>query len=152
MKRFFTLSFAVLLFTSPALSAEPVQDSGEPPAAVDADYDGVADAHDKCLNTPLVKKIAPDHKFAALFPPERRSPEPKSVPVDADGCALDTDKDGVADYQDFCPEDSELAISAGVHSNGCPLQSDSDGTPDYRDQCPGTALGVPTDKFGCPKN
>ena len=165
MKIFPVLIGTVLLAAMPAVFADSGQDTAPQAtentaspsadeaeqAVIDADYDDVPDDRDKCLNTPLVKKIDPEDKFAAIFPEERRSPEPKSVPVDADGCALDTDQDGVPDYQDFCPEDSEQAISAGVHENGCPLQSDGDGTPDYRDNCPGTERGVATDKFGCPK-
>lgn len=142
MNRIIGLAIPLLFTTHLAWSAEQIQD---------ADYDGVPDDKDKCLNTPLVKKIDPKDQFAAIFPADRRSSTPQSVPVDADGCARDRDQDGVPDYRDFCPEDSELAISAGVHTNGCPLQSDHDGTPDYRDQCPDTPQGVPADRWGCPK-
>lgn len=118
--------------------------------AVDADHDGVDDAEDQCLNTPQLKKIDPNSKFAVLFPEARRSAEPVSVPVDEKGCAKDSDQDGIADHLDFCPENSQEELSAGVHDNGCPLQSDGDGTPDYRDRCPGTERGVRADSHGCP--
>ncbi len=133
-------SLMIFMFSLPAFAVD-----------VDADYDGVPDHRDKCLNTALVKKVNPNDRFAAIFPAERLSSKPRSVAVDANGCALDTDHDGVADYLDFCQQDSQQSISAGVHSNGCPLHSDDDGTPDYRDKCPGTARGVATDQWGCPK-
>ncbi len=116
----------------------------------DADYDGVPDSQDRCLNTPLVKKIDPKHRFAAIFSDNRRTPTPVSVPVDEQGCAKDSDKDGVVDYQDYCPDNSVKELSAGIHSNGCPKQSDGDGTPDYRDHCPDTPRGVKTNPLGCP--
>jgi len=119
-------------------------------AVTDADHDGVPDFRDKCPKTAQVKKVAANFKYRAAVAPERLSPEPMSVPVDADGCELDSDGDGVKDSQDYCVDDSPEAISAGVAPNGCPLQSDGDGTPDYRDKCPGTARGVKTDRFGCP--
>lgn len=58
---------------------------------------------------------------------------PKGVKVDADGCPIDADKDGVADYLDKCP------LIAGVAAfNGCP-DSDGDGIVDSLDKCPAVA-------------
>lgn len=116
----------------------------------DQDYDGVADDVDQCLSTPALRKVNTTSKYAALFSKAEISAEPISVPVDARGCVLDSDFDAVPDYQDYCPDNTKLEISAGVAKNGCPRHSDSDGTPDYRDQCPGTAKGVKSDRFGCP--
>ncbi|EMR13152.1 outer membrane protein A precursor [Methylophaga lonarensis MPL] len=67
--------------------------------------------------------------------------------LDARGCAMDSDGDGVVDGIDQCP-----GTPAGVQvdSVGCPLDSDGDGVPDYRDLCPGTPQGMMVDKDGCP--
>ena len=46
---------------------------------------------------------------------------PKNVQVDMFGCPIDSDKDGVPDDRDSCPEDPGLK-----EFNGCP-DSDSDG-------------------------
>lgn len=116
----------------------------------DKDFDKVPDHADHCPNTPLLRKADPDSKYAVLHSAEELSVEPRSVPVDAQGCALDSDRDGVADYKDYCPDNSAEELAAGVHKNGCPLQSDGDGTPDYRDRCPDTAQGVRADNNGCP--
>lgn len=78
---------------------EPEQTPVEEVAAVaavatiaDADQDGVADAADKCADTPA------------------------GVQVDADGCPLDGDNDGVADYLDKCPTTAEAVV---VDEKGC---------------------------------
>lgn len=74
---------------------------------------------------------------------------PAGVAVDAEGCPLDSDGDGVPDYRDQCP-----GTPAGVEvdANGCPLDSDNDGVPDYRDQCPNTPAGVEVNALGCPES
>ncbi|WP_346798146.1 OmpA family protein [Halomonas sp. Bachu 37] len=71
---------------------------------------------------------------------------PAGVAVDAEGCPLDSDNDGVPDYRDQCP-----GTPAGVEVNaqGCPLDSDNDGVPDYRDQCPNTPAGAEVNALGC---
>lgn len=125
-------------------------DSGKGVEAADADHDGVPDQADKCPDTAQLRKVPTDWKYAAAVSPERRSQEPRSYPVDEFGCELDGDKDGVVDSKDYCPDDSVLALSAGIAPNGCPKHSDGDGTPDYRDKCPDTPRGVRADKDGCP--
>lgn len=117
----------------------------------DSDYDGVVDRVDQCPHTPHLRKGNPNSKYAVLFSEQELSSEQISVAVDDKGCALDSDNDGVADYLDYCPDNTPLEISAGVASNGCPLQSDADGTPDYRDKCPDTQAGVKADRYGCPQ-
>ena len=72
---------------------------------------------------------------------------PIGVKVDENGCPLDSDKDGIADYLDKCPD---TPIGVKVDNNGCPLDSDKDGVPDYLDRCPDTPAGVNVDKNGCP--
>ena len=68
---------------------------------------------------------------------------PRGVEVDSVGCPLDTDGDGVADYLDECPGTPEAAHGK-VDAKGCPLDSDGDGVPDYLDECPGT----PAEAYG----
>lgn len=115
----------------------------------DQDGDGVVDHMDRCPNTQSLRQIDAKLRIAAVFERERLL-GPVAVKVDHQGCAPDTDGDGVVDHMDFCPEDQPVELLAGVEANGCPRQSDWDGTPDYRDNCPGTPRGVPTDRFGCP--
>lgn len=117
----------------------------------DSDHDGVSDDVDKCPNSTQYKMVAKDFRYAVTVRPERLGETARSWPVDKDGCELDSDQDGVVDGQDYCPEDSKLAISHGVSKNGCPKHSDADGTPDYRDHCPNTKKGVRTNALGCPK-
>ncbi len=121
-------------------------------ALLDTDHDGVPGSQDKCPKTPQVYKVDPTIRIAPLFEPEHIVETTVAVPVDSDGCAIDSDNDGVPDHQDYCPNDTLSAISSGVTKHGCPLQSDGDGTPDYRDKCPDTLQGIPTDRFGCPKS
>jgi OOP family OmpA-OmpF porin len=110
----------------------------------------VPDDIDRCLNTPAQPKIKTDSRYAVLFSTDELSDDTKSIAVDAEGCALDSDSDSVADYLDYCPHNTPLEISAGVTKNGCARQSDKDGTPDYRDRCPDTAFALKTDHHGCP--
>ncbi|HEX8461032.1 MAG TPA: OmpA family protein [Segetibacter sp.] len=67
---------------------------------------------------------------------------PAGVAVDSKGCPIDTDADGVADYIDKCPQQPGTAAM-----NGCP-DTDNDGVADIDDKCP----AVPgLAKFaGCP--
>lgn len=146
----------ILLLYSLALQAgnDPVSPAADSVASrslqADSDKDGVPDIHDLCPDTPAVTKVKPTLRIALVFDKQQLMDERVAVPVDSTGCAKDGDGDGVADYRDFCPEDTLHEISSGVGPNGCPLQSDGDGTPDYRDACPGTPLGVATDPSGCP--
>lgn len=59
----------------------------------------------------------------------------------------DSDKDGVIDDHDKCPE---TAAGVDVDSKGCPLDSDKDGVIDSDDQCPNTRTGLAVDNKGCP--
>jgi len=113
----------------------------------DADMDGVSDKKDLCSATPI------------------------GVMVDENGCPLDRDKDGVADYIDQCPDmkgsvalsgcpdadadgiadkDDRCPQNAGSLSNkGCP-DTDRDGVVDIDDNCADTKLGYKVDAGGCP--
>jgi outer membrane protein OmpA-like peptidoglycan-associated protein len=67
---------------------------------------------------------------------------PGGVAVDKMGCPLDRDADGVADYLDNCPD------TAGSKTlNGCP-DKDNDGVEDSKDRCPDQA--GPSTLKGCP--
>jgi len=85
----------------------------------DADLDGVPDIDDKCASTTAGYK------------------------VDAAGCPLDNDKDGVVNEEDQCPDSSG---TAALH--GCP-DTDGDGVADKDDHCP-NAPGLLANK-GCPE-
>lgn len=74
---------------------------------------------------------------------------PLGVTVDANGCPLDEDKDGVPDYLDKCP-----STPAGVQVDtlGCPIDKDGDGVADYLDKCADTPKEAEVDENGCPKD
>ena len=72
---------------------------------------------------------------------------PAGVTVDANGCPVDGDGDGVPDYLDKCPNTPK---GVKVDANGCPVDSDGDGVADYLDKCPNTPKGVTVDANGCP--
>ncbi|HAD02687.1 MAG TPA: cell envelope biogenesis protein OmpA, partial [Porphyromonadaceae bacterium] len=91
----------------------------------------VADYLDKCPDTPA---------------------EAKGM-VDANGCPLDSDEDGVVDYLDLC-NNTPAEYRAFVDKNGCPSDKDNDGVADYLDKCPDTpadARGM-VDENGCPRD
>ena len=62
---------------------------------------------------------------------------PFGVLVDKKGCPIDTDGDGVPDYLDNCPNTPKEAYGK-VDTYGCPLDTDGDSVPDYLDKCPDT--------------
>jgi len=140
-------SFLFLIILPQSVHAENPVES----ALLDSDNDGVVDTQDKCPNTLQVYKVDPNSRIAPLFEPKHLEQKTRAVTVNIHGCAMDSDTDGVPDHQDYCPDDTLQAISAGISKHGCPLQSNGDGTPDYRDKCPDTPQGIPTDQFGCPK-
>jgi OOP family OmpA-OmpF porin len=72
---------------------------------------------------------------------------PFGVKVDENGCPVDTDGDGVPDYMDKCPN---TPAGVQVDAVGCPIDSDGDGVPDYLDKCANTPSGVKVDLSGCP--
>ncbi len=69
------------------------------------------------------------------------------IKVDERGCAADSDGDGVPDDLDQCPDTPQ---GVQVDDVGCPVDSDQDGVPDDLDQCPDTPQGVQVDDVGCP--
>jgi outer membrane protein OmpA-like peptidoglycan-associated protein len=72
---------------------------------------------------------------------------PLGAKVDQYGCPLDSDGDGVYDGIDQCLDTPKGCI---VDIVGCPLDSDKDGVCDGLDKCPDTPVGVMVDVRGCP--
>ena len=87
----------------------------------DSDHDGVSDALDKELNTPM------------------------GVAVDGSGVSLDIDMDNVPDYMDDDPFSSKEAI---VDINGVEFDSDNDGIPDSKDLENNTEIGSIVNQYG----
>src|SRR5438093_1402780 len=63
------------------------------------------------------------------------------------GPPQDSDKDGIPDKKDACPN---TPLGATVDARGCPTDSDKDGVSDGLDKCPNTPAGTPVDTTGCP--
>ncbi len=72
---------------------------------------------------------------------------PAGALLDAQGCAFDSDNDGVVDGIDMC---ANTPAGVTVDRVGCALDSDKDGVADYQDMCPATPLGTIVDTDGCP--
>jgi OOP family OmpA-OmpF porin len=72
---------------------------------------------------------------------------PAGALLDENGCAYDSDGDGVYDGIDLCRNTPE---GVTVDRVGCPLDSDNDAVADYLDLCPGTPKGTIVDQDGCP--
>ncbi len=56
----------------------------------------------------------------------------------------DTDRDGITDLHDDCPEQGTMIDS----TTGCPLDSDGDGVPDFKDQQANTPSGAIVNEKG----
>jgi outer membrane protein OmpA-like peptidoglycan-associated protein len=67
--------------------------------------------------------------------------------VDAKGCPMDADNDGICDGLDKCPNTPK---GCKVDATGCPMDADGDGVCDGVDKCPNTSKGVKVDATGCP--
>ncbi len=98
--------------------------------------------------------IAAGAAVATLLCPVQHAPEapacsmdaPEGALLDANGCAFDSDGDGVVDGLDQCPS---TPAGVTVDALGCPLDSDGDGVLDINDDCPGTPVGATVDSKGC---
>jgi len=107
------------------------------------------------VNADEALSFAKANPSKCMLPQVVVKPKPPVVvkkPVDL--CAIDTDKDGIADCEDKCPNDPGT-----VEFNGCPPPDrDHDGVPDPVDKCPdvfGLKMyeGCPdTDGDGIPDN
>jgi len=71
---------------------------------------------------------------------------PANAKVDASGCEIDSDGDGVVDSKDSCPHSP---ANAKVNASGCEIDSDGDGFVDSKDRCPNSAAGAKVDNMGC---
>jgi outer membrane protein OmpA-like peptidoglycan-associated protein len=113
----------------------------------------VPDRVDACPNTPLGARV--DARGCPIDSDGDGVPDgidqcpgtPRGAHVDAKGCPIDSDGDGVPDGIDQCPNTPR---GAHVDAKGCPLDSDGDGVPDGIDQCPNTPRGAIVDSVGCP--
>jgi outer membrane protein OmpA-like peptidoglycan-associated protein len=72
---------------------------------------------------------------------------PIGAKVDSRGCPLDSDNDGIYDGLDRC---DNTPAGAMVDISGCPIDSDSDGVYDGLDNCPKTPTVAKVDEYGCP--
>lgn len=63
-----------------------------------------------------------------------------------EGVVMDSDKDGIPDDKDSCPDS---APGVKVDARGCELDTDGDGVVDSQDRCPGTPPGTTVDATGC---
>src|SRR6185369_14639142 len=66
--------------------------------------------------------------------------------VDGTGCPTDTDRDGVCNGVDKCPD---TTAGCPVDATGCAQDADGDGVCDGLDKCPGTPSGHKVDAKGC---
>lgn len=118
----------------------------------DADRDGVADAGDRCPETPLLARVDRlgceyDGDRDGIVDGSDACPDTRpGVPIDKNGCAFDSDRDGVPNYEDQCPRSRAGAL---VNALGCETDDDSDGVPNSADRCPNTASGQAVDAAGC---
>ena len=74
----------------------------------------------------------------------------KTDSSDTDCAPTDSDKDGIPDSQDDCPN---TPSGENADQNGCSASqkdSDGDGVKDNKDQCPNTPSGAGVDGNGCP--
>jgi adhesin transport system outer membrane protein len=97
----------------------------ELPVDLDVDGDQIADDIDLCDNSLLENNI---------------------MPYGCKKIAKDSDKDGIPDSKDKCPN---TALGAPVSNDGCSLDTDQDGVPNYLDECPTTPLGYDVAQNGC---
>jgi OOP family OmpA-OmpF porin len=120
-------------------------------AAVGATSGGQGAVGGALVGAALALILCPSDEAVAA-PVEAAAPVCADVPpagalLDAQGCAFDSDSDGVVDGVDMC---ANTPAGVTVDRVGCPLDTDKDGVADFEDMCPGTPLGTIVDKTGCP--
>jgi len=110
---------------------------------------GAASAGGAAVGAMLALLLCPNEAEAApvMEAPVCPEPPPAGALTDANGCAYDTDGDGVVDGIDLC---SMTPAGVSVDSVGCPFDSDKDGVEDHNDLCPNTPRGTIVDESGCP--
>lgn len=112
----------------------------------DKDNDGVADSEDRCpdVKGTVALKGCPDADGDGVADLDDKCPSSKpGSPVDASGCPMDNDKDGVLNDVDRCPD-----MAGPASLKGCP-DGDGDGVADIDDRCP-KVKGTMENK-GCPE-
>jgi OOP family OmpA-OmpF porin len=100
------------------------------------------------INWGLGRSARDSDKDGVIDPRDDCPDTPQGAIVDERGCPIDSDGDGVWDGIDRCPNTPRGAI---VDEWGCPSDSDGDGVWDGIDQCPNTPRGTPVREDGCPK-
>lgn len=126
------------------------------------DHDTLIDYHARVvLQIPIGRWSLPSFSGSAPeTPPAEVSATPRCAssfydPVSGrDICSTDSDRDGVVDEADVCPQTPR---GAPVDAQGCPANvntslvadQDADGVPDTSDQCPTTAPSLAVDAQGC---
>ena len=85
-------------------------------------------------------------KFSSEEPSPQTAPVAQAAPAEPAKVVLDSDKDGVSDDLDKCPN---TPADSKANKDGCPMDSDADGVADYLDKCPQTAAGETVAKDGC---
>ncbi len=89
-----------------------------PPVVLDRDNDGVADADDKCPDTPGLASLqgCPDKDGDGIADADDKCPDVAGI-AKYQGCPIpDTDGDGINDEEDKCPTKPGVAENAG-----CPV-------------------------------
>lgn len=119
-------------------------------AVTGAAVDGGGAVGGALVGSALALLLCPTDEVAAA--PAEVAPVCATVPpagalLDAQGCAFDSDADGVVDGIDMC---ANTPAGVEVDRVGCPLDSDKDGVADFEDMCPATPLGTIVDPTGCP--
>lgn len=117
------------------------------PQPKDTDMDGVIDVEDDCPEVKGLKELrgCPKEEIQIEEPAIEETDE-EEVVIEEVIEVLDTDRDGIADDYDKCPNE------AGIKElDGCPkpVDTDGDGIADKDDACPSVA-GI-KELNGCPK-
>ena len=97
----------------------------------DRDGDGIMDKEDDCPDEAGLAKFngCPDTDEDGVMDKLDQCPNtPKGCPVDAVGCPLDSDGDGVIDCEDKCP-----TVKGPASNNGCPDWVTTEGPTIYFD-------------------
>lgn len=127
---------------------EKVPGYTSPYYSYDDDEDGVPNYRDKCARTPKGEKVTTfgcpvDTDFDGVYDYEDACITVKG-PAENKGCPYgDKDSDGIFDHLDACPEKPGI-----LAYDGCP-DTDKDGLPDHKDKCPETP--GPVANQGCPQ-
>lgn len=113
---------------------------------------GSATAGGAAVGAMLALLLCPNEEEPEAAPMMEEKPvcavePPAGALVDGNGCAFDTDGDGVYEGIDLC---RNTPTGVTVDRVGCPLDTDGDAVADYLDLCPDTPAGVIVDQDGCP--